>query len=99
MTHIARTRRPDQHARAIAHLPRGLVGERDGEDLVRLGRLGGHQVGDPMGQHPGLARAGSGQDQQRPLIVGHGLALGLVEAGEKGVEFGRRLGHFCSMGR
>ncbi len=36
-----------------------------------------------MGQHPGLARAGAGEDQQRSLAVDDGLPLRLVEPGEQ----------------
>ena len=39
----------------------------------------GDQPGDPAGQHPGLARAGAGHDEQRRALVDDGLALGLVE--------------------
>ena len=83
----------DQQLGPVAHLPRRLVGERDREDLVRLGRVGRDQVGDPVGQHAGLARAGAGEDQQRALAVGDRLALGLVEPGEQGVELGGGVGH------
>ena len=38
------------------------------------------QPGDAMGDHPGLAAAGPGQDQQRSFDVQHGLALGLGQA-------------------
>ena len=70
---------PDQQLGAVAHLAGRLVGERDREDLARLDRAGRDQVGDPVGQHPRLARAGAGEDQQRPVAVGDGLALGLVQ--------------------
>ena len=33
-----------------------------------------------MGEHPGLARAGAGDDQQRPVAVDHGLPLRGVQA-------------------
>ena len=35
ITHIARVRAADEQLDALAHLLRGLVGERDREDLVR----------------------------------------------------------------
>ena len=44
---------------------------------------GGEQVGDAVGEHARLARAGAGQDEQRTVGVGDGLALRLVEAGEQ----------------
>ena len=37
----------------------------------------------PVREHARLARAGAGEDQQRPLAVRDGLALGLVEALEQ----------------
>ena len=45
----------DQQGDPVAHLARGLVGERDGQDLVGRRRPRGQQVGDPMGEHAGLA--------------------------------------------
>ena len=35
----------------------------------------GEQVGDPVGQHPGLARTGAGDDQQRRALVDDGGPL------------------------
>ena len=69
----------DQLGDALAHLLRGLVGEGDREDLVRARLAGGEQVGDPVGQHPRLARPGAREHEQRPLAVGDGLALGRVQ--------------------
>ena len=82
-----------QQLGAVAHLPRRLVGERDGQDLVGLGGVGGHQVGDAVGEHARLARARAGEDELRPGPVGDGLPLGLVEAAEQGLEVARELGH------
>ena len=64
---------------ALAHLARGLVGERDREDLPGLRLVGVDQEGDAVREHARLAAAGAGEDQQRPLAVRDGLALGLVE--------------------
>ncbi len=55
--------RPDQRGHPVPHLAGRLVGERDGEDLTGLDVPMSEQVGDPVGQHPGLARAGPGHDQ------------------------------------
>ncbi len=52
---------------AQLHLARGLVGERDGEDLVWARGAGGQQVRDPGGQGTRLAGARTGQHQDRPL--------------------------------
>ena len=37
-----------------------------------------------MGEHPRLARAGAGENEQRTFAVGHGGALGLVQALQQG---------------
>ncbi len=63
----------------VAHLAGGLVGERDREDLAGLRLVGVDEVREAMRQHPRLAAAGAGEDQERPLAVRDGLALGLVE--------------------
>ena len=49
------------------HLARRLVGEGDGEDLVRARPAGVQQVGDAGGQRPGLAGAGAGEHQHRAV--------------------------------
>jgi hypothetical protein len=82
-----------QQLSAIAHLPRRLVGERDRQDLVRLGRVGGDQIGDPVREDPRLPRPRAGQDQQRAFAVGDRLALGVVEAGEERLELGGGVCH------
>ncbi len=61
---------------------------------MRLGGARGQQMGDPVGQHAGLARARAGEHEQRPLAVDDGLALGLVEPLQELVELGLDgLGH------
>ena len=70
-THIALARAPDQRGDPLAHLGRGLVGEGDGQDLAGVDVAGGQQVGDPVGQHAGLARARAGDDEQRLTLVDH----------------------------
>ena len=62
----------------LAHLARRLVRERDREDLVRLHAVRADQVGDPVGQHARLAGARAGDDEQRPVDVENGLALGRI---------------------
>ena len=57
----------DQDADALAHLARRLVGEGDGEDLVRAGAAGREDVGDAGGQDARLAGAGAGEHQHRPV--------------------------------
>ena len=79
-------RAADQLADPLAHLGRRFVGEGDREDLAGPGVAGGEQVGDPVGQDAGLARAGAGEDQQRPLAVFDRLALGRVEPREQALD-------------
>ena len=72
---------PIRCADALLHLARRLVGEGDGEDLPGPGLAGGEDMGEPGGQHPGLAGAGAGQHQQRAVDrLDHGGALLGVEA-------------------
>jgi hypothetical protein len=76
-------RAPDQLPDPLAHLRRGLVGEGDREDLTRPGGTGGEQIGDPVGQDPGLARAGPRHHQHRPLDVFGGRPLRRIEPGQQ----------------
>ncbi|GHJ05896.1 hypothetical protein TPA0907_02630 [Micromonospora humidisoli] len=57
--------RTDQVGHPLLHLPGGLVGKSDRDDLAGVDVPRGEQVGDPVGEHPGLAGAGPGHDQQR----------------------------------
>ena len=66
------------------HLARRLVGEGHRQDLGGAGAAGGKDVGDPRGQHAGLAGAGAGQHQHRAVERLHGVALLRVEAGQIG---------------
>jgi len=72
-----------QQLDALAHLLGRLVRERDREQLVRPRLAAVDQVGDPVGEHAGLATAGAGEDQQRAVNVRDGLALRWVEALEQ----------------
>ncbi len=78
----------DEQLDALAHLLRGLVGERDREDLRRARLAGAQQVRDPVREHARLARAGAGQDQQRTLAVRHRLPLRRVQALQESVDRG-----------
>ena len=95
----------EQPLDALAHLLGGLVRERDREDLARLRLVGVDQERDPVGQHARLAAARAGEDQQRPLAVRDGLALGLVEALQELLEvlgvgvLGHLVQHRCALGR
>ena len=85
-THIARARGADERGHPLLHLAGGLVGEGDREDLAGLHVPGAEQVGDAVGEHPRLARAGTGHDEQRAALVDDGLTLRAVEPGEHAVE-------------
>ena len=63
----------------LAQLGGGPVREGDREDPPRGDVLDADQVGDPVGEHAGLARAGAGQDQQRAVGRGDGAGLLGVE--------------------
>ena len=60
---------------ALLHLVRGALGERYGEDLVRLRGARGDEVNDPRGQDVSLPRAGARDDQKRSGTVLHRSAL------------------------
>ena len=71
-------RSPQHGVHTFPHLSGRLVGEGDGQDLP------GHdplidQVGDPVGQDPGLSGAGSRQHQKGPLRMLHGLPLSVIQ--------------------
>jgi hypothetical protein len=72
-------RAADELAHPLAHLRRGFIGEGDREDLARPRGAGGQEIGDPTGKDAGLARAGTGKDQQWPITVDDRLALGSVQ--------------------
>jgi hypothetical protein len=81
---------------ALAHLRGGLVREGDREDLGGPDAALEDQPGDPARDHARLARPRPGQDQERPLAVRDGLALGRVQAVEEAggrLGQGRRLAH------
>ena len=64
----------------LAHLGRGLVGKRDGQDLPGLNAQVAKHMRDAEGQDAGLARTGAGEHQQRALGGQDRLALGGVQA-------------------
>ena len=74
--------RADQFGDAAAHLVGRLVGEGDGQDRRRRHALV-DEVGDAMGEHPGLARSCAGDDEQRSAAVDDGVELVGVEPGER----------------
>ena len=75
-----------RRAHARLDLAGGEVGERDGEylvDAVYARLLGVEQgVGDALGEHERLARAGASRDEQRPVDAGDAGALVVGKRGE-----------------
>ena len=90
MTHIGAGAAADEGGDALLHLAGGLVGEGDREDLAGLHAAGGEQVGDARGERLGLARAGAGDDEQRPALVHDRLPLLRVEPLEQPLDRRRR---------
>ena len=78
-------RAAEQAGDPLLHLARRLVGEGDREHWPGMALPVISRVGETRGQHPGLAGAGAGQHQDRPVERLHGRALGLVEGGEIGI--------------
>ena len=73
---------PRSFCTRFAHLAGGLVGEGHGQDAVGGNAAHADQVGDAVGEHPGLAASGAGQHEQRALGRLDGLALLGVQAFE-----------------
>ncbi len=66
----------------VGHLPGGLVGEGHRQNRG-LSLSPGEEAGDAVGDHPRLARAGAGQNQQRALQGLHGAQLlGIEQPGK-----------------
>jgi hypothetical protein len=59
----------------ISHLSRGLIGEGDGDDLVRTRATRPEQVCDPVSENPGLSATSAGENQQRAITVFDGASL------------------------
>jgi len=70
----------DQIDHPLAHLGGGLVGERDRQDRTGMDVALPDQVGDPPGQHPGLAGSGPGDHEHRAAGMQHRLPLWRVES-------------------
>ena len=83
-----------QHlAQALAHLGRGLVGERDGQHLPRAHALVRDHVGDAVREHARLAGARAGKHQKRAARALRRPALRGVEAVQVDARARGRLGH------
>ncbi len=88
--------RAHQGGHARRHLAGRLVGEGDGQDLLRRHVARREQVGDPVREHAGLPRPRTRDDEQRPALVHDGGALLRIESVEEGVY--REGGHLHSVG-
>ena len=82
--HALGDRAPEHALDPLGHLARGLVRERDREDLERRDPVLADQVGDAVGERSGLAAARPGHDQHRPLGVQDRFRLDVVQALEQG---------------
>src|SRR5215471_1690754 len=69
----------EQDIESLPHLGGGLVREGDSEDLVGPHAVRLDQVRDAVSEHPRLAAAGPGKNQERPIEVGHCLPLRRVQ--------------------
>ena len=58
-----------------AQLARRLARERERQRVAGVGGAGHDAVGDPPGEHSGLAGTGSGDDRDQPRVGGDGVAL------------------------
>ena len=67
-------------AQTLAHFLGGLVGEGDCGNALGRHAAGRDQVCDLFDDDPGLAAAGTGQDQQGSLAVHYCVALGRIES-------------------
>ena len=84
-THITRARLPTSAATRSFISPAALLVKVIARTWPGLHVARRQQIGDAVGQHPGLARAGPGDDQQGRALVHDGRALLRVEPLEQGV--------------
>ncbi len=82
---------PQQLLDSRPHLAGRLVGERHGQDLAGSSAALLDQPGDPVREDSGLAAAGAGKDQQRPIARRHRGALRGIERGQD-IQVGSGLG-------
>ena len=76
----------DELVDADRHLVGGLVGERQGEDLRRLGPMRGDEPGDPPGDDLGLAGPRPGDHEERSVAVRDRAQLVRVQPAQQGLE-------------
>ena len=79
---------------SLLHLTRRLIGEGDGDDVVRAYVSLADEVGNPLRQRIRLAGSRAGEDQNGALVIKNRLLLRLVQTGEKG-GFVSGIGDLC----
>ena len=65
----------DQAVHPVPHFAGCLIGKCNGQDVPGVDLTFLHQIGDPVGNDPGLAAAGTGQNKNRPFCLADGLLL------------------------
>jgi hypothetical protein len=65
----------------LSHFSGGFVGKGNRHDVVGANAAKFNQIGDPMGNHSGLAAAGSSQDKYRSFYGFHSFSLGGIKRG------------------
>jgi len=63
----------------MPHFLGGLVGEGERHDVERIHVMGPDQVGDAVGEHAGLARAGTGDEHTGAFGIDNPLTLRVIE--------------------
>ncbi len=71
----------EQLLHPLGHLFGCLVGKGHGQDVPVTHPMFTDQMHNPVGDHPGLAGTGPGQDQKRAFGMLNGLLLRFVEVG------------------
>jgi hypothetical protein len=72
-----------QQLKPLLHLPGSFVGKSDSQNLTWIRSVLSNEMSDPMGKSTCLATSGPSHHQQRPLVVIHRPALGVVKASQK----------------
>ena len=89
-----RQRLSQEQLKPLLHLPSSLIGEGHRQNLRRICTVLPNQVGNAMGESPGLATTGAGNHQQRTFVVIHSPALGVVKSRQKAHAKKKNTTHF-----
>ena len=76
---VARQSNGNKSKEAVLHFLRGFVGEGHRKNIFRARAAAFHQIRDAMDQNPRFAAAGAGQNENRAVAAGHGLALRCIK--------------------